>query len=145
MSERDLLAEIDALRAKLTHKTLAYNAANAMSGVHQRRADNLREQLNHANAALAGDNDAVAAFMADHEAKTQRVREARDMWQREAEKTEAVIDRFRDFLDRDFRQWCSPNGVAAQYAGDLIGILDRMLDDPPAPPVSVPAGEKPDA
>ena len=45
--------------------------------------------------------------------------------QARAEKAEAKLARFRTFLDTDFRQWCSPYGVAGQYAKDLLEILDR--------------------
>ncbi|WP_436759370.1 helix-turn-helix domain-containing protein [Streptosporangium sp. V21-05] len=36
-----------------------------------------------------------------------------------------TLARFRRFLDEDFRQWCSPYGVAAKYADDLLRILDQ--------------------
>lgn len=47
---------------------------------------------------------------------------------RELESARADVEklaRFRTFLDDDFRQWCSPNGVAARYATDLLRILDQ--------------------
>lgn len=60
--------ETDQLRAEVRQMTLAYNGANAMSGVHKRQADRLRTELEHAKAALAGDNQAVGLFMiAPHE------------------------------------------------------------------------------
>ncbi|MFE3452404.1 hypothetical protein ACFXJ8_26120 [Nonomuraea sp. NPDC059194] len=76
-------------------RRLAYNAAKAMAGVHKRRADRLKTELEHAKAALAGDSEGVAAFMADHAKVVERHRERADMWQREAEKAEADIDRVR--------------------------------------------------
>lgn len=85
--------ELADLRAELHRMTLAYNGANAMQGVHKRRADRLRTELDHAKTALAGDNEGIRAFMADHEAKMNRLREQRDMWQREAERAEAGADR----------------------------------------------------
>jgi hypothetical protein len=44
---------------------------------------------------------------------------------RRAEEAEALLARFRDFLDTDFRFWCSPNAIAARYADDLLRILDQ--------------------
>ncbi|ETK36154.1 hypothetical protein [Microbispora sp. ATCC PTA-5024] len=40
-----------------------------------------------------------------------------------------ALARFRKFLDDDFRFWCSPNGIAARYAGDLIEHLDRFVSE----------------
>ncbi|MGC5012560.1 hypothetical protein ACLQ2R_17490 [Streptosporangium sp. DT93] len=48
--------------------------------------------------------------------------------ERELEAARGAVEtlaRFRTFLDEDFRQWCSPNGVAARYADDLLRILDQ--------------------
>ncbi|MEV0584074.1 hypothetical protein [Nonomuraea sp. NPDC050310] len=44
-----------------------------------------------------------------------------------AEHAEAAVARFRAFLNDDFRQWCSPHGVAATYAERLIEVLDREV------------------
>lgn len=74
-------------------RRLAYNAANAMAGVHKLRADRLKTELDHAKGALAGDSEAMAAFMADHARVVARLREQNTMWQRAAEQAEAAIDR----------------------------------------------------
>ncbi len=44
---------------------------------------------------------------------------------RRAEQAEALLARFRTFLDEDFRFWCSPNAGASQYATDVLGIPDQ--------------------
>ncbi|GAA3223132.1 hypothetical protein [Actinocorallia longicatena] len=47
-----------------------------------------------------------------------------------AQHATAVVDvlaQFRDYLDRDFRQWCSPYAIAAQYATSLIKQLDQII------------------
>lgn len=113
--DKDLLAAIAATIAQATdawreraekaeqeaeHRRLAYNAANAMAGVHKRRADRLKAELEHAKGALAGDSEAMAAFMADHAEVLARAREQRDMWQRATEQAEAAIDRAHALAQR---------------------------------------------
>lgn len=41
--------------------------------------------------------------------------------------TVGAVRRFRDFLDNDFRQWCSPGGIAAAWAPRLIEKLDEEM------------------
>lgn len=72
---------------------LAYNAANAMAGVHKLRADRLKAELEHAKGALAGDSEAMAAFMADHAKVVERLREQNRIAHRAAEQAEAALDR----------------------------------------------------
>ncbi len=47
--------------------------------------------------------------------------------ERDLEAARGGIADFRRFLDTGFRFWCSPNGVAAQYAKDLLAIFDRTV------------------
>lgn len=117
--------ELDRLRAEVKRRTLDYNAANAMAGVHKRCADRLRTELAHAKGTLAGDSEAMAAFMADHAKVVARAREQRDMWQRAAERAEATIDR--------------AHTLAKGYSASTDGLLSRVgdvflaaLDDPEA-------------
>lgn len=49
--------------------------------------------------------------------------------ERDLETTRGGIADFRRFLDDDFRQWCSPDGVAATYAARLIEIFDRAVSE----------------
>jgi hypothetical protein len=78
--------------ADLKNMTGSRNGANAMMGVHKRRADNLRTQLDHAKAALAGDNEAVRLWMLDCAATAERFRERADIWQTAAERAEASLE-----------------------------------------------------
>ncbi|GAA0853343.1 hypothetical protein ACFQVD_26685 [Streptosporangium amethystogenes subsp. fukuiense] len=55
-----------------------------------------------------------AEFAALHEETSSAARDAAE-----------TLRRFRTFLDEDFRFWCSPNAVAAQYATQLLRILDQ--------------------
>jgi anthranilate phosphoribosyltransferase len=81
-------------------RRLAYNAVNAMSGVHKLRADRLKAELEHAKGALAGDSEAMSAFMADHAKVVARARDQCDMWQKAAEQAEAAIDRAHALAQR---------------------------------------------
>lgn len=78
--------------ADLRNMTGSRNGANAMMGVHKRRADNLRTQLDHAKAALAGDNEGVRLWMLDCDARAERFRERADIWQTAAERAEASLE-----------------------------------------------------
>jgi chromosome segregation ATPase len=109
-------------------RRLAYNAANAMAGVHKHRAERLKAELEHAKGALAGDSEATAGFMADHAEVLARAREQRDMWQRATEQAEGRLEAVRKYIDEDFRFWRSPAGAAGQYARALIDFIDR--EDP---------------
>lgn len=42
-----------------------------------------------------------------------------------AEQAEAAIARIRKYINENFRFWCSPFGVAAQYAKALTEFIDR--------------------
>lgn len=77
-------------------------------------------EVEELRAELAAVKEAVAN--ADWERAATRLR-AR------AEQAEARLARFRAYLDSDFRQWCSPHGVAAEYATRLIEVLDRPLEE----------------
>ncbi len=51
----------------------------------------------------------------------------------ELDQLKTAVAKFRTYLDRKFRQWCSPHGIASDYATRLIDELDRMTDlDRPA-------------
>jgi len=91
---------------------------------HQKTLDQLREAREqvafekHRGATLGGDV-AFAEFQMNAAHRTSNA------WQARAEEAEGILSRFREFLDRDFRQWCSPHGIAARYATDLLRILDQ--------------------
>ncbi len=44
----------------------------------------------------------------------------------ERDQLKSTMARFRTFLDGAFRFWCSPHGIAGQYADALIEELDRL-------------------
>ncbi len=154
--------EVAALRAQVKGLTFVRNGADAMRRVHKRRADRLRAELDHAKAALAGDNEAIQAFMADHEAKVQRLREQRDMWQREAEQAEATADRIFALVKQarpaaiaactcwDCEDEVKPNcGRARAVAWDLdpavvLAALDVPADGEQPPPPAIDLHEETD-
>lgn len=49
----------------------------------------------------------------------------RDGHQQRADKAEAVVERIRKYIDEEFRFWCSPHGVVADYAKALLDVIDR--------------------
>ncbi|TMS00155.1 hypothetical protein [Nonomuraea basaltis] len=97
--EHDALASATAERDR-EQQRLAYNAANAMAGVHKLHADRLKAELEHAKGALAGDSEAMAAFMADHAKVVERLRERNSMSQRAVDRAEAAIDRVHALAER---------------------------------------------
>ncbi|MCW2768357.1 MAG: hypothetical protein JWO11_4316 [Nocardioides sp.] len=124
--------ELAALRVEVQQMTLARNGANAMRGVHKRQADRLRTELDHAKAALAGDNEAVRAFMADHEAKVQRLREQVSLWQHEAEQHEAAIERvhalaseWATYAPADVRGLITADVATADAGRSILAALDQ--------------------
>lgn len=70
--------------------------------------------------AVIPDTEASRCFRLDHESRLAYAEEA-------ARRSQTTIARFRAWLDTDFRQWCSPHGIAARYATDLIKQLDRLV------------------
>jgi hypothetical protein len=60
-----------------------------------------------------------------------------------AETAERHKAEIRRYIDVKFRFWCSPNGVAAQYANDLVAFIDRLDDSQAATlPPETPAKEE---
>ncbi|MEU8278205.1 hypothetical protein ACFYOK_37440 [Microbispora bryophytorum] len=70
--------------------------------------------------AVIPDTEASRCFRLDHDSRLAYEEEA-------ARQAQTTIARFRAWLDTDFRQWCSPHGIAARYATDLINQLDRLV------------------
>jgi hypothetical protein len=69
--------------------------------------------------------------------------EEADEWRERAETAERHKAEIRRFLDEDFRFWCSPYDVAAQYANDLVAFIDRLDDSQAATlPPETPAKEE---
>lgn len=48
--------------------------------------------------------------------------------ERDRDRLNAILATHRDYLDNNFRYWCSPHGVAADYATKLIAQLDALPD-----------------
>lgn len=87
---------LSGLREELRRTVLRRNAANAMRGVHEHRAARLKTELDHAKAALAGENEVISLFMADCTRTAERLREQVNLWQKAAEQAEAKLDRLRE-------------------------------------------------
>lgn len=52
--------------------------------------------------------------------------------EKERDDAKAALAAFRAYLDTDFRQWCSPHGIAADYATKLITTLDELAGQTPS-------------
>ncbi len=79
------------------------------------------ERLQVAAAGRANAQAAYRCFRMDHEGRLAHAEEAAH--------AQAALARFRAWLDTDFRFWCSPHGIAARYASDLIKHLDRLVTE----------------
>lgn len=99
-TDRLVDAMVAARDEEMERQRLALNGANAMKGVHKRRADNLRRQLDHAKAALAGDNDGIRAFMTDCEQRVERLKEQAELSARGEQNAEAEAERLQGEVER---------------------------------------------
>ncbi|MFI7644088.1 hypothetical protein [Nonomuraea sp. NPDC049400] len=62
----------------------------------------------------------------------------RDRWRERAETAERRLANVRRYINEDFRFWCSPLGVAKQYADALIDYIDREPADDSQEAASLP-------
>ncbi|GGS88368.1 hypothetical protein ACFFV7_51045 [Nonomuraea spiralis] len=67
----------------------------------------------------------VDAVLTVRDQDTETLRSENEDLRKRLGAAEANVARIRTYIDEKFRFWCSPFGVAAQYANDLISFIDR--------------------
>ncbi|MFI7630236.1 hypothetical protein [Microbispora rosea] len=125
-------ADLDAPR---THKELPNVAALALDAARDLRADYEQAvaQLDHAEAGLARVRDLAARLGVTDPGLQAEILTALDgagaVPEEKRDPRADALTRFRAWVDTDFRQWCSPDGIAARYATNLIEHLDRLVTE----------------
>ena len=105
-----------------TRQTLAvFHAVLPMLGELEHRAE-------QAEAELLTEGQRHVAQLGELRDRIKALTEQAEKVATRADQAEAAIAKHRDYLDRNFRQWCSPYGVAADYATKLIAQLDALTD-----------------
>jgi hypothetical protein len=122
------VAQLERLRAELKNMTLSRNGAHAMMGVHNRRADRLRTELDHTKAALTGDDEGVRLFMADCEQRVERLKEQLRLADIDSQNADADRDRMeaeRDLLRETLAESDLGAQVLAQWEAIAAADADR--------------------
>ncbi|MFI7644157.1 hypothetical protein [Nonomuraea sp. NPDC049400] len=107
--------------------------ADAVLAVRDEELGRLREE--NATLLIGADPSRMAAGKRIVDSLTRLVRielddarADRDRWRERAETAERRLAAIRKYISEDFRFWCSPLGVAKQYADALVDFIDR--EDP---------------
>ncbi|MGW2497315.1 hypothetical protein ACWCV2_22800 [Streptomyces pseudogriseolus] len=133
------------LRAAVEAEIREGDAARQAERGQQRAADRERERVTAAEAAIVEAEErarvaeeraeeAVQGIAAEHDRAEQSIRRAVEEYNRR-QAAEAALDRVRA-LAADMRTWCSPHGIATQYADDI----ERALAEQPRAAVDVAPG-----
>ncbi|MFD1940545.1 DUF6085 family protein [Nonomuraea mangrovi] len=91
-------------------------------------APRIIERLSELRGRAEKAEDRLAADQLKHRAERDIWKECDEKRWQQVRRAEAAVARIRAYIDQDFRFWCSPFGVAAQYANRLLAFIDRVND-----------------
>lgn len=127
MAVRD--EELERLRAEVEADDKAISDLNTNVTLLEKRAAAWRERAENAEAKLLAYESADSYVTSCTSCAGHLDRERRQ--EERAEDVERRLAEIRRYIDEDFRYWCSPNGVAVQYAKALLDLIDRNESQEP--------------